>query len=64
MPQRSHDINEMFIQDNGLKLFDPVTDEPTPEHMAARTSSEYVNTDEEEDVEPMDGANNDINMKE
>ena len=51
MPQRSHDIQEMYIQDNGLKLFDPVTDDPTPEHMAARTSSEYVNTDEEDEVE-------------
>ena len=51
-PQMSHDINEMYIQDNnGLKLFDPVAEEPTPDHMAARTSSEYVNTDEEEDVE-------------
>jgi len=28
-----------------------VTEEPTPDHLAARTSSEYVNTDEEEEVE-------------
>ena len=36
-------------------MFDPLQEEPTPDHMAARTSSEYVNTDEEEDVEPIDG---------
>lgn len=53
-PQNSQDINEMYIQDNGFKLFDPVADEPTPDHGAVRTSSEYVNTDEEEEVEAVD----------
>ena len=53
--QKSQDINEMYIQDNGFKLFDPLQDDPTPDHGAVRTSSEYVNTDEEEEVEAMDG---------
>lgn len=36
-------------------MFDPVPDhEPTPEHMAARASSEYVNTDEEEEDDPVE----------
>ena len=53
-PQRSHELNqEMFIQDNAMKLFDPMMDEgPTPDGNAhARTSSEYVNTDEDDDQE-------------
>lgn len=55
--RQSNDLNEMYIQDNnGLKLFDPVTEDPTPDHMAARTSSEYVNTDEEDEVDAIEGS--------
>ena len=32
-----------------MQLFDPANEEPTPDKMQARTSSEYVNTDEEDD---------------
>lgn len=49
--QRSHEQNWDSRAGHAVKLFDPVAEEPTPDHLAARTSSEYVNTDEEEEVE-------------
>ena len=51
-PQRSHELNqEMYIQDNAMKLFDPMMDEgTTPDGNGDhRASSEYVNTDEDDD---------------
>ena len=39
----------MHTEPNGFKMFDPARQEDmAPENIGARTSSEYVNTDEEE----------------
>ena len=47
--QAAMDQKDMLTEPNGFKMFDPARQEDmAADHIGARTSSEYVNTDEEE----------------
>jgi len=47
--QAAMDQKDMLTEPNGFKMFDPARQEDVAaDHIGARTSSEYVNTDEEE----------------